>query len=274
MQRSLLGILALAAMLLAGTGAAFAEPQPWEWGFQPAASPIAEDIHWFYDWVLLPMMVIISVFVAVMMAWILVRFRKGRNPTPTRTTHNTLLEVVWTGLPILILIGIAVPSLRLLYYEATIPEAAMTLKVTGHQWYWSYEYPDQGGINFDAIMVDEADLQDGQPRLLTTDNAIVLPVGEIVRVQVTSTDVIHSWAMPVAGVKTDAIPGRLNELWIELDEPGMYYGQCSELCGVLHGFMPIMIQAVTPAEFETWVGQQQAAMGITSTVDVASAAQN
>jgi cytochrome c oxidase subunit II len=208
------------------------------------------------------------------MAWILVRFRKGRNPTPTRTTHNTLLEVVWTGLPILILIGIAVPSLRLLYYEATIPEAAMTLKVTGHQWYWSYEYPDQGGINFDAIMVDEADLQDGQPRLLTTDNAIVLPVGEIVRVQVTSTDVIHSWAMPVAGVKTDAIPGRLNELWIELDEPGMYYGQCSELCGVLHGFMPIMIQAVTPAEFETWVGQQQAAMGITSTVDVASAAQN
>ncbi len=274
MQRSLLGILALAAMLLAGTGAAFAEPQPWEWGFQPAASPIAEDIHWFYDWVLLPMMVIISVFVAVLMAWILVRFRKGRNPTPTRTTHNTLLEVVWTGLPILILIGIAVPSLRLLYYEATIPEAAMTLKVTGHQWYWSYEYPDQGGINFDAIMVDEADLQDGQPRLLTTDNAIVLPVGEIVRVQVTSTDVIHSWAMPVAGVKTDAIPGRLNELWIELDEPGMYYGQCSELCGVLHGFMPIMIQAVTPAEFETWVGQQQAAMGITSTVDVASAAQN
>lgn len=274
MQRSLLGILALAAVLLAGTGAAFAEPQPWEWGFQPAATPIAEDIHWFYDWVLLPMMVIISVFVALLMAWILVRFRKGRNPTPTRTTHNTLLEVVWTGLPILILIGIAVPSLRLLYYEATIPEAAMTLKVTGHQWYWSYEYPDQGGIAFDAIMVDEADLQDGQPRLLTTDNAIVLPVGEIVRVQVTSGDVIHSWAMPVAGVKTDAVPGRLNELWIELDEPGMYYGQCSELCGVLHGFMPIMIQAVTPAEFDTWVGQQQAAMGITPTVDVAAATQN
>ena len=273
MTRSLLGILAAAAVLFAG-GAAFAEPQDWQWGFQPAASPIAEDIHSFYDYVLLPMMVIISAFVAVLMGWIMFRFAKRRNPNPARTTHNTLLEVVWTGLPILILIGIAVPSLRLLYYEATIPEAALTLKATGHQWYWSYEYPDQGGISFDAIMVDEADLQEGQPRLLTTDNEIVLPVGQIVRVQVTSQDVIHSWAMPVAGIKTDAVPGRLNELWLELDEPGMYYGQCSELCGVLHGFMPIMIRAVTAEEFDTWVGQQQAAMGITSTVDVAAAAQN
>ncbi len=274
MQRSLLGILALSAMLIGGASAAFAEPQAWEWGFQPAATPVAEDIHWFYDWVLLPMMVAISVFVAVLLLWILVRFRKGRNPTPSRTTHNTLLEVVWTGLPILILIGIAVPSLRLLYFESTVPEADITLKATGHQWYWSYEYPDQGGISFDAIMVDEADLQDGQPRLLTTDNEVVLPAGKIVRVQVTSQDVIHSWAMPPAGVKTDAVPGRLNELWMEIDEPGMYYGQCSELCGVLHGFMPITLRVVTPEEFDAWVGQQQAAMGITSTVDVAAATQN
>lgn len=274
MQRSLLGILAVAAVLLAGTGAAFAEPQAWEWGFQPAASPVAEDIHWFYDYVLLPMMLIISAFVAVLLVYVLFRFRRGANPNPARTTHNTLLEVVWTGVPILILIGIAVPSLRLLYFEATVPEAALTLKVTGHQWYWSYEYPDQGGISFDAIMVDEADLQDGQPRLLTTDNEVVLPVGEVVRVQVTSEDVIHSWAMPPAGVKTDAVPGRLNELWIELDEPGMYYGQCSELCGVLHGFMPITIRVVTAAEFETWVGQKQAELGIEAPVEVAAATQN
>jgi cytochrome c oxidase subunit 2 len=273
-QRSLLGILAVAAVLLAGTGAAFAEPQAWEWGFQPAASPVAEDIHWFYDYVLLPMMLIISAFVAVLLVYVLFRFRRGANPNPARTTHNTLLEVVWTGVPILILIGIAVPSLRLLYFEATVPEAALTLKVTGHQWYWSYEYPDQGGISFDAIMVDEADLQDGQPRLLTTDNEVVLPVGEVVRVQVTSEDVIHSWAMPPAGVKTDAVPGRLNELWIELDEPGMYYGQCSELCGVLHGFMPITIRVVTAAEFETWVGQKQAELGIEAPVEVAAATQN
>ena len=169
MTRSLLGILAAAAVLFAG-GAAFAEPQDWQWGFQPAASPIAEDIHSFYDYVLLPMMVIISAFVAVLMGWIMFRFAKRRNPNPARTTHNTLLEVVWTGLPILILIGIAVPSLRLLYYEATIPEAALTLKATGHQWYWSYEYPDQGGISFDAIMVDEAEWN-----RLHTEHGIIPP---------------------------------------------------------------------------------------------------
>lgn len=271
MKRSLLGILAAAAVLSVGVGAAFADggPVDWQWGFQPAATPVADGIHSFYDYVLLPMMLIISAFVAALMGYIAIRFRKGANPTPARTTHNTLLEVIWTGLPILILIGIAIPSLRLLYYEATIPEADLTLKATGHQWYWSYEYPDQGGIAFDAILDDTA-----EPRLLVTDNEIVLPVGKIVRVQVTSEDVIHSWAMPVAGVKTDAVPGRLNELWLELEEPGMYYGQCSELCGTLHGYMPITIRAVSAEEFDTWVGQQQAAMGITPTVDVAAATQN
>ena len=276
MTRSLLAIVAALAALAAGTGAALADggPVDWQWGFQPSASPVMTDIHHFYDIFLLPMMVGISLLVLVLMSVICFRFRRSANPTPSRTTHNSLLEVLWTGLPILILVAIAIPSLQLLYKEADTSDADMTLKVVGHQWYWSYEYPDHGDIAFDALMVNEADLDPGQPRLLTTDNAVVLPIGTKIRVQVTSEDVIHSWAMPSAGVKTDAVPGRLNELWIEIEKTGTYYGQCSELCGVLHGFMPITIEAVTAEDFQTWVGEQQAAMGIESGTDVASVPQN
>jgi len=274
--RSLLGILAAVAALAAATGAALADggPVDWQWGFQPAASPVMASIHAFYDVFLLPMMVGISLLVLALMVYIGVRFRRSANPTPSRTTHNSLLEVLWTGLPILILFAIGWPSLQLLYFEAEIPEADMTLKVVGHQWYWSYEYPDHGDIGFDAIMVNEPDLEPGQLRLLTTDNVVVLPAGQVIRVQVTSSDVIHSWAMPSAGVKTDAVPGRLNELWIQVDQPGTYYGQCSELCGVLHGFMPITIEVVTAEEFAAWVSEQQAAMGIESDTRVASVSQN
>jgi cytochrome c oxidase subunit 2 len=259
LTRTFLGLAAFAVSLIAGISAAVAAPQDWEWGFQDAVSPIMHNITSFYDW-LLVMMVAVSALVAVLMLIIFFKFNKRRNPEPSRSTHNTMLEIAWTTVPVLILVAIAIPSLRLLYYQETVPEADFTLKATGHQWYWSYEYPDHGGFGFDAVMVPDEDLTDGQLRLLTTDNQIVLPVGKVIRVLVTSEDVIHSWAMPPMGIKMDAVPGRTNEVWIEIDEPGTYYGQCSELCGQLHGFMPIMVHAVTEDEFNAWVAQEQAGL--------------
>ena len=278
MTRSLLGFAAVTVLLFVGATTAMAQDmetigiaEDWQWGFQGPNSPIMDDIFWFYDIVLLPMMLIISAFVLALMLYIFARFKRGSNPEPSRNTHNTLLEVIWTGVPILTLVGIAIPSLRLLYFEETIPDAEMTIKATGHQWYWSYEYPDHGGIEFDSLIVDDADLEEGQPRLLTTDTQVVLPINTVVRFQVTSDDVIHAWAMPAAGVKMDAVPGRLNEFWMEIDTAGIYYGQCSELCGQLHGFMPIMVVAMEPADFNAWVATEQAALGITPEVELAEA---
>ena len=272
-RRSLLGIVTATGAAFAG--AAFAQEavgvaEDWQWGFQGPNSSIMRDVFAFYDWVLLPMMLVISAFVLTLMAYILARFRRSANPEPSRNTHNTVLEAIWTAVPILVLIGIAIPSLRLLYEQETTPEADMTLKAIGHQWYWSYEYPDSG-IAFDSLMVDDADLREGQLRLLTTDTEVVLPVGRTIRVQVTSDDVIHAWALPAAGVKMDAVPGRLNEFWMELDTPGVYYGQCSELCGQLHGFMPIMVVALEGAEFDAWVAERRAALGVANEVELASA---
>ena len=235
-------------------------PSDWQWGFQLPSSPIMERVASFYDVWLLPMMLFISGLVLALMLYILLRFNRRANPEPSRNTHNAALEAVWTLVPVVILIAIAIPSLRLLYYQERIPETEMTLKVTGHQWYWSYEYPDHGGISFDALMVEDADLQEGQPRLLTTDRQVYLPVDTGIRVQVTSEDVIHAWALPAAGVKMDAVPGRLNEMWLEIDRPGVYYGQCSELCGQLHGFMPIEVVAVERDRFDDWVAERQAAL--------------
>ena len=235
-------------------------PSDWQWGFQLPSSPIMERVASFYDVWLLPMMLVISALVLGLMLYILLRFNRRANPEPSRNTHNVVLEAVWTLVPVVILIAIAIPSLRLLYYQERIPETEMTLKVTGHQWYWSYEYPDHGGIAFDALMVEDADLQEGQPRLLTTDRQVYLPVNTGIRVQVTSEDVIHAWALPAAGVKMDAVPGRLNEMWLEIDRPGVYYGQCSELCGQLHGFMPIEVVAVERDRFDAWVAERQAAL--------------
>ncbi len=235
-------------------------PSDWQWGFQLPSSPIMERVASFYDVWLLPMMLVISALVLGLMLYILLRFNRRANPEPSRNTHNVALEAVWTLVPVVILIAIAIPSLRLLYYQERIPETEMTLKVTGHQWYWSYEYPDHGGIAFDALMVEDADLQEGQPRLLATDRQVYLPVDTGIRVQVTSEDVIHAWALPAAGVKMDAVPGRLNEMWLEIDRPGVYYGQCSELCGQLHGFMPIEVVAVERDRFDAWVAERQAAL--------------
>lgn len=257
MVRTFLGFAAFVAGLIASMSAAMAATEDWAWGFQEAVSPIMHDISSFYEW-LLVMMVGISALVLVLMIIIFIRFNRRANKEPSRSSHNTLLEIVWTTVPVLILVAIAIPSLRLLYYEDVIPEADMTLKAIGHQWYWTYEYPDHGEFAFDAIMVPDDELKEGELRLLATDNAVVLPINKIVRVLVTSEDVIHSWAMPAMGVKTDAVPGRTNELWLEIDTPGTYYGQCSELCGELHGFMPIMIKAVSDEEFQAWVTEAQA----------------
>ena len=187
------------------------------------------------------------------MAWIVYRYNARRNPTPSKTTHNTMLEVAWTIVPVIILLVISVPSFRLLYYVDSVEDADMTLKAIGHQWYWSYEYPDHGDFTFDAIILEDDELEAGQPRLLATDEAVVLPVGAKIRLLTTADDVIHSWAIPALGVKMDSVPGRVNETWFQINREGMYYGQCSELCGTLHGFMPIMIEAVSQEDFDAWV---------------------
>ena len=238
---------------LGAAGSALAQqPTDWEVDFQTALSPSMERIVDFNLMVTI-IIVIITAFVFGLMAWIVIRYNKKRNPVPSKTTHNTLLEVVWTVVPVIILLIIAVPSFRLLYYTDRVEEADMTLKAIGHQWYWSYEYPDHGDFTFDALMLEDDELEEGQPRLLATDEAVVLPVGAKIRLLTTADDVIHSWAIPAFGVKMDSVPGRVNETWFQINREGTYYGQCSELCGTLHGFMPIMIEAVSQEEFDAWV---------------------
>jgi cytochrome c oxidase subunit 2 len=223
------------------------EPMPWALGFQPAASPTMQRISELS--VLLNAVIIpIVLLVTALLGWCIWRYNARRNPVPATWTHNTPLEIAWTAIPTLILVLIAFPSFQLLYFMDRTQTAEMTLKVTGHQWYWSYDYPDHN-LKFDALMVQETDLKPGQPRLLTADNPVVLPVGVPIRIQLTADDVIHSWAVPALGLKTDTVPGRLNETWVRIDRPGTYYGQCSELCGVNHGFMPIMVEAVPKERF-------------------------
>ncbi len=265
-------------------------PRDGEMALQPAASPIAHQIHDFYD-LLLVIILSVVVIVGLLLLWVIVRYNRKANPTPSKVTHNTLLEVVWTTIPVIILVLIAVPSFRLLYAEDVTPPADLVVKVTGHQWYWSYEYPDQGGIAFDAIMIPERLFDDpaaasereeaarqvaaflgrDEPvklrRLLDTDTRLVVPVGKVVKVQVTSTDVIHSWAVPAFGVKIDAIPGRLNETWFKAEKTGTFYGQCSELCGQRHAFMPIAIEVVSQEEFARWVEKAKAEYGMAAVDD-------
>ncbi|ADH87917.1 cytochrome c oxidase, subunit II [Ancylobacter novellus DSM 506] len=245
------------ALALAGTGAALAgtgQPSPWQINLQGAASPVMESIHSFHAF-LLAIIIAVVLLVLVLLIVVMVKFNEKANPVPSRTTHNTLIEVAWTVIPVLILVAIAIPSFRLLFLQLDLPKADLTVKVTGHQWYWSYEYPDNGPFSFDSLMVQTADLKPDQPRLLTVDNEVVVPVGKIVRVQVTAADVIHSFALPSFGVKIDALPGRLNESWFQATKEGVYYGQCSELCGRDHAFMPIAIRVVSEAEFATWVAE-------------------
>ncbi|MCS6778924.1 MAG: cytochrome c oxidase subunit II [Geminicoccaceae bacterium] len=246
---------ALAAFLFGGPALA-AGPTPWQLGLQPAATPIMERIASFHG-LLLGIIVFICLFVLALLVYACWRFREDRNPVPSRVSHNTALEVVWTAVPVLILVIIAVPSFKLLYFQDVLPKTEMTIKAIGKQWLWSYEYPDHGNFTFDALMVDDSELRPDQRRLLDTDNLVVIPARTYVKVQVTASDVLHSWTVPAFGVKIDAVPGRLNEVWLYVNEPGTYYGQCSELCGLRHGFMPIAVKVVPREEFETWVAEAQ-----------------
>lgn len=226
---------------------------PGQLGFMEAASPIMEETIAFHD-LLMWIITIITIFVTVILAYIMIKFNAKSNPVPSKTTHNTLLEIVWTVVPILILVVIAVPSFRLLYNQDVIPEADVTVKAIGNQWYWSYEYPDHEEIVFDATMLDdEAAAAAGHPRLLGTDEIVVVPVNKVIRVQVTSNDVIHAWTIPAFGSKIDAVPGVLNETWFKATKTGRFYGQCSELCGINHGFMPIVVEVVSEAEYAAWL---------------------
>jgi cytochrome c oxidase subunit II len=256
--------LAVAGLTLATGGAAFAElgqPAAWEWTLQQSGSPVMDNIVWFHNF-LFVLITLITLFVLALLVIVVVKFNARANPVPSRTTHNTLIEVAWTLVPVLILVGISVPSFRLLFLELDVPKADLTIKATGKQWYWSYAYPDNGKFEFDSLMA-----QDKQPRLLGVDNEMVVPVNKVVRVQVTGADVIHAFALPSFGVKIDAIPGRLNETWFKATKTGMFYGQCSELCGKDHAFMPIAIRVVSDQEFASWVetAKKKYASGGTST---------
>lgn len=227
--------------------------KPGQLGFMQAASPIMEETVALHD-LLMWIITAITIFVTVILIYIFIKFNAKANPVPSKTTHNTLLEVVWTAVPILILVVIAIPSFRLLYNQDVIPEADVTVKAIGNQWYWSYEYLDYEEIAFDAILLEEGDAgYNDHPRLLGTDEHMVVPVNKVIRVQVTANDVIHAWTIPAFGAKIDAIPGKLNETWFKATKEGLYYGQCSELCGIRHGFMPIMVEVVSQAEYEAWL---------------------
>ena len=226
-------------------------PKPWQFGFQPAASPMMEGLSHMHN-LLLVIITLIALLVIVLLGYVMVRFRASRNPIPSKTSHNSLLEVVWTIIPVLILVVIAVPSLKLLFSQDKAQNATMTVKAIGHQWYWSYEYPE-AHINYDSYMIEEKDLKANQIRLLSVDNPIIVPIDTTVRILVTSQDVLHSFAVPALGIKKDAVPGRLTETWLRIGKIGNYYGQCSELCGVKHGFMPIHVKAVSKPDYEAWV---------------------
>ncbi|MBN9412377.1 MAG: cytochrome c oxidase subunit II [Candidatus Paracaedimonas acanthamoebae] len=226
-------------------------PLPWQINLQEAATPVAQQIHSLHN-TLLIVIACIALAVVFLLLYVVLKFRAKKNPIPSKTTHNPILEVVWTLVPAAILLGIAFPSFKLLYFMDRTHEPEMTLKVTGHQWYWSYEYPE-AKISFDSYMIQDADLKPGQQRLLEVDHEIVVPIETNIRILVTSADVLHSWAMPALGIKQDTIPGRLRETWMRIVKSGTYYGQCSELCGVNHAFMPIKIRAVSKQEYEQWL---------------------
>ncbi|HZT88106.1 MAG TPA: cytochrome c oxidase subunit II [Stellaceae bacterium] len=254
--------LTLAALTLAAPGLAqAAEPKPWELGMQPAATPITERIHSFHH-ELLVIISLITLFVLGLLLYVILRFNHRRHPAPTKTSHNPVIEILWTVVPVVILVIIAIPSFKLMYYMDRVPPQAMTIKVTGHQWYWSYAYPDQGGFEFNSNVIPEDQLKPGQKRLLDVDNPLVLPVKTNVRVQVTGTDVIHSWFIPSFGVQEYAIIGRLNEAWLNVKNEGTYYGECNQICGVNHAFMPIEIKVVSQSDFQKWVADQKKAAGI------------
>ena len=248
--------LAVSAALatVAATAANAQAPLPWQMGLQAAHSPVQRDVIALNDF-LLYVIIAIVVFVAGLLLWVVVRYNSKANPVPSRTTHNTLVEVVWTVAPVLILVAIAIPSLKLVYFEDHTLTPDMTVKVTGHQWYWEYTYPDRGGVDFTSYMVPgnklPANMKDF--RQLAVDNALVVPTGKNIRVLITSGDVLHAWFVPALGVQRYAIPGRVVETWFNVDKPGDYYGECNQICGINHDAMSIDVHAVTPAQFEVWL---------------------
>jgi cytochrome c oxidase subunit 2 len=255
----------LAAMVLVGTGAAWAglgQPSDWQIGPQQSVTPVMDQIVGFHTY-LLWVITLITVFVLALLVIVIVRFNARANPTPSRTTHNTFLEIAWTLIPVVILLSIAIPSFKYLFFQLNTPPADLTVKATGQQWYWTYSYPDNGKFEFSSLMLNEKerkarldkDPKADVPRLLAVDNELVVPVNKIVRVQVTGADVIHAFAVPSFGIKIDAIPGRLNETWFKATREGVYYGQCSELCGKDHAFMPIAVRVVSEQAFTVWVEQ-------------------
>ena len=237
------------------TSVAYADqPKNWQLGFQEAVTETMRDIVNFHDNLLLPIIIAISIFVLFLMVYVCIRFRASRNPNPSKTTHNVAVEVMWTLIPVLILLVMAVPSFKILYKQDSIPKADVTVKAIGYQWYWGYEYPDEN-IIFDSYMIEDKDLKENQPRLLAVDNEIVVPVNKVVKVLITANDVLHAWAVPSLGIKRDAVPGRINETWFKAEKVGTYYGQCSELCGIKHAFMPITVRVVSEEDYQIWLSE-------------------
>jgi cytochrome c oxidase subunit 2 len=279
---ALLGLTGIAAGLLVSGGAGLAEGAgeghavPGQMGLQRGTTPIAHEMHWFHDQLLLPIITVVCLFVLGLLVWVALKFNEKAHPVPSRTTHNSLLEVAWTIIPVLILVVIAIPSFRLLTRQLVLPDADVTMKVTGKQWYWTYEYPqDQGGgFSFDSLLKPEADIKpaEGDIWLLSVDNMAVVPVGKAIRVQVTAADVIHSFVVQSFGARIDAVPGRLNETWFKPEKEGVYYGQCSKLCGKDHAFMPIAFRVVSEQDYATWLADAKKKFALTSTPVAVAAA--
>ncbi len=247
-------VAGMAPLALAPAAHALGTPSPWEIGMQPSAGPIKTQIIDLHDLVMV-IITLITLFVGAMLLWVVFRYNARRNPTPSRTSHNSVLEIAWTVLPVLILVIIAIPSFRLVYYQDRTHDPDMTIKVTGHQWYWEYTYPDHGNLDFSSYFVPDDQLKPGQLRMLTVDNQLVVPVGKNIRVLTTSADVIHSFFVPALGVQRYAIPGRTIETWFKADKTGVFYGECNQICGQNHSRMPIAVHAVTDQEFTAWLAQ-------------------
>ena len=244
-------LLSILTFLL-GSHALAEQPKNWQLGYQKSVTSVMDDLVFMHDYILLPIITAISVFVLFLILYAVWKFKASKNPNPTKTSHNTLLEVLWTVIPCLILVVIAIPSFKLLYKQDVIPKADITIKAIGYQWYWGYEYPDEN-IIFESYMIETKDLKENQPRLLTVDHEVVVPVNKVIKVLITANDVLHAWALPSFGVKRDAVPGRINETWFKADKVGTYYGQCSELCGIKHAFMPITVRVVSEEDYAEWL---------------------
>jgi cytochrome c oxidase subunit 2 len=256
LMRDKIRALAVFALIIFSAIPAWADPRPWQLGMLEPISPVMRDVNHLHDLMLI-IITVITLLVLALLIYVMVKFNDKANPVPSKTTHNSVLEVLWTALPVLLLVAIAVPSLRLLYFQDRTADADFTIKVVGHQWYWSYEFPDHGNFAFDSFPIPDADIKPGQVRLLEVDNRLVVPVNKNVRVLMTSGDVIHSWSVPQLLTKTDAVPGRTNETWFRAEREGVFRGQCYELCGVGHAFMPVVIEVVSEARFAEWIAEAQ-----------------